>query len=110
LLAHEFGDRVVCRKGDTRHVLAPAAAEMAPLGFVFHDGGHSEENYVRDFETLAEALAPGGVVMFDDIRWRDRDRPDADPRCYEGWRRVVDHPRVQAAVEIGPTVGMVMVS
>jgi predicted O-methyltransferase YrrM len=110
LLASEFGDRIVCRKGNTRDILAAAVAEMAPIGFVFHDGGHSEENYVSDFETMVEALAPGGVVLFDDIRWRDRDRPEHDPRCYEGWRRVVEHPRVERAIEVGPTMGMVTVS
>lgn len=91
LLADLFGERIVCRKGDTRELLPSAAAELAPLGFVFHDGGHSEEHYVRDFNVMVEALAPGAAVIFDDIRWRDRDRPDADPRCYEGWRRVVAH-------------------
>lgn len=110
LLASEFGDRVICRNGNTRDILAPAVAEMAPIGFVFHDGGHSEENYVSDFETMAEALAPGGVVLFDDIRWHDRDRPEADPRCYEGWRRVVDHPRVERAIEVGPKLGLLLVS
>lgn len=110
LLKGEFGDRVICRMGNSRDVLGPAAAEMAPIGFVFHDGGHSEENYVRDFETMLDALAPGGVVMFDDIRWHDRDRPEANPRCYEGWRRVVAHSRVERAIEVGPKLGLLMVS
>lgn len=110
LLVGEFGDRITCRYGNASDILAAAAAEMAPVGFVFHDGGHSEENYVRDFETMLDALAPGGVVMFDDIRWRDRDRPEADPRCYEGWRRVVAHPRVERAIEVGPKLGLLMVS
>lgn len=109
LLADLFGDRIVCRKGDSRELL-PAAAELAPLGFVFHDGGHSEEHYVRDFNVMAEALAPGGVVIFDDIRWRDQDKPGVDPRCYEGWRRVVAHPRVERAAEVGPALGMLLVS
>jgi predicted O-methyltransferase YrrM len=110
LLASEFGDRVICRNGNTRDILAAAAKEMAPIGFVFHDGGHSEENYVSDFETMVDALAPGGVVMFDDIRWRDRDKPEANPRCYEGWRRVIAHPRVERAIEVGAKLGLLMVS
>lgn len=110
VLASQFGDRVDCRKGDAREILAAAAAEMAPVGFVFHDGGHAEENYVGDFGRMVDALAPGGVVMFDDIRWRDRDKPDHDPRCYEGWRRVVDHPRVERAIEVGHKLGLLLVS
>lgn len=110
LLVDLFGDRIVCRKGDSRELLPPAAAEMAPLGFVFHDGGHSEEHYVRDFEVMVEALAPGAAVVFDDIRWRDRDKPDVDPRCYEGWRQVIAHPRVERAVEVGPALGLLLVS
>lgn len=110
LLADEFGGRVECRRGDTRDILRSAAADMAPVGFVFHDGDHAEENYVGDFGRMLEALAPGAVVMFDDIRWHDRDRPDFEPRCYEGWRRVVDHPRVDRAVEVGPKLGVLMVS
>lgn len=110
LLADLFGDRIVCRKGDSRELLPSAAAELAPLGFVFHDGGHSEEHYVRDFNVMVEALGPGAVVIFDDIRWRSSDKPDADPRCYEGWRRVVAQPRVERAAEVGPALGVLLVS
>ncbi len=90
--------------------LAPAAARMAPVDFIFHDGGHSGDAYVRDFQAVVEALAPGGVVIFDDIRWNQPLDPRVDPRCYEGWREVAAHPRVERAVEIGNELGMVMVS
>jgi predicted O-methyltransferase YrrM len=111
LLGGLFGDRVECRKGNSKEILAPAASETAPLDFVFHDGGHSGENYVRDFSNVVDVLSPGAVVVFDDIRWRDALDPQADdPRCYAGWREVVDHVRVESAVEIGPALGLVMVS
>lgn len=110
LLANLFQERVTCRRGDKAAVLAPAAREMAPVDFVFHDGGHSGDDYVRDFGTILEALAPGGVVLFDDIRWRNPRQPEVDPRCHEGWCGVVDHPRVERAVEVGPNLGLLMVS
>ncbi len=110
LLAELFGDRIECCHGSTETVLAPAARRMAPVDFVFHDGGHSGEAYVRDFANLVDALAPGAVVVFDDIRWHNRFAPGTDPRCYEGWREVVAHPRVERAIEIGNDLGLVMVS
>lgn len=110
LLAELFSDRIECCHGSTETVLSSAAARMAPIEFVFHDGGHSGDAYVRDFNTLLDGLASGAVVVFDDIRWQNRYRPNVDMRCYEGWRKVVDHPRVERAVEIDDRLGMVMVS
>lgn len=109
-LADLFGDRVECCHGSTETVLATATTQMAPIEFVFHDGGHSGDAYVRDFNVMLDGLAPGAVVVFDDIRWQNRYRPHVDTRCYEGWRRVVDHPRVERALEVDDKLGIVMVS
>lgn len=110
LLSELFGDRVECLKGRSEVALAPAAERMAPVDFMFHDGGHSGEAYVRDFQAVVAALAPGAVIIFDDIRWNRPADPRIDPRCYEGWREVAAHPRVERAVEVGGELGMVMVS
>lgn len=35
---------------------------------MFHGAGHSRED-INDFKQVVESLAPGAVVLFDDIRW-----------------------------------------
>ncbi|MBL8659449.1 MAG: class I SAM-dependent methyltransferase [Rhodospirillales bacterium] len=110
LLAELFGDRIECCRGATQAVLASAVMRMAPVDFVFHDGGHSGEAYVRDFGNMVDALAPGAVVVFDDIRWQNRFAPGTESRCYEGWREVAAHPRIEAAIEVGTALGMVMLA
>ena len=38
------------------------------VDFLFHDAGHSREDYVRDFDAVLPILAPGAVILIDDIR------------------------------------------
>jgi len=40
--------------------------ELAPVGMVFVDGYHSEEQARFDFEAFEEQLSPGGVALFHD--------------------------------------------
>lgn len=74
---------------------------------LFHDAEHSEEAYVRDFETFEPMLRPGAVVLFDDIEWEDPLAP-GDARTYRGWRQVVEHARVRRALEIDGTFGLLL--
>lgn len=77
---------------------------------MFHDAGHSHEAYVNDFSQVSQALVPGAVVLFDDIRWEDerwelRSKPG---NTYAGWKEVVSHSRVSYAVEIDGDLGLLL--
>jgi predicted O-methyltransferase YrrM len=83
--------------------------------FVFHDGGHEGDAYVADFEALLPALAPGAVVVIDDIRWDDD--PELRARtvrsrqsCHQGWLEVTRHPNVVTALEIRRSIGVIVLS
>jgi predicted O-methyltransferase YrrM len=70
--------------------------------------GHSKENYIRDFHTVLPIATPGAVILMDDIRWEDSRFSRDNPRCYEGWLEVVNHPTVRRAVEISGSMGLLL--
>ena len=82
--AELFADdpRVTVVHGDARDVLPP----LAPFDLLFLDGGPWKQ---EPDEPLLELIAPGGVVVMDDLT---PGRPGLDP-VREFW---LDHPRVLA--------------
>jgi predicted O-methyltransferase YrrM len=108
MLASRHGGRVRCELGWTRDVLPALAGEIPPVGFLFHDAGHSRGDYVGDFRLALPLLAPGAVVLFDDIDWDDPRFAAVNPRCHRGWMDVVAHPSVVWAVEIGGGMGLAL--
>lgn len=104
LLQGRYGEDVTLLHGRKVEELPRVAASGRQFGFFFHDAGHVGDDYIGDFKMLLPVLAPGAIVMMDDIKW------DANPKskvihassltCYQGWRQVVAHERVQAAAEI----------
>lgn len=105
MLSERHAGRVDCRKLDVASGLPTLAESLAPIDFVFHDADHTGEGYLRDFRALEPHVAPGGVVLFDDIRWTHASVDDPIG-CHAGWLRVVAHPRVARAVEIDDNLGM----
>jgi predicted O-methyltransferase YrrM len=107
-LKNRYGDFVSCEFGWTQERLPEIIKSLDRLDFLFHDAGHSREDYVKDFDTVLSILVPGAVVLIDDIRWEDPRFFQGNPRCYEGWIEVVNHPRVRRAVEINDTMGLLL--
>jgi predicted O-methyltransferase YrrM len=108
ILQERYGDRVRCEFGLTDNVLPHVLPSMGGVDFLFHDAGHSFENYTSDFAAVLPHFRPGAVLLLDDIRWSDSRFYDGDPRCYEGWMEIVHHPRVRRAVEIDRTLGLAL--
>src|SRR5580704_3252666 len=54
-----------------------------PLGMLFIDGGHSEENVVIDYEGWAPWVLPGGALAFHDIFADPADGGQAPYRVYQ---------------------------
>jgi predicted O-methyltransferase YrrM len=78
------------------------------IDFFFHDGIHTAEAYRQDFALVLPYLAPGAVVLFDDIHWEDLRLTKGPANTYAGWRAVVDHPRVLRAIELDGVVGLAL--
>ena len=107
-LRARYATAVDCRLGWTRDVLPEVAKSISPIDFVFHDAGHTLEDYVRDFSLMVDSLAPGAVVLIDDIRWEDARFYEGPTNTYRGWQAVAEHPRIRAAVEIDGSMGIVL--
>jgi predicted O-methyltransferase YrrM len=108
ILETRYGDQVSCHFGWVQKVLPKIVKSLEGLDFLFHDAGHSREDYVRDFHTVLPAMAPGAMVLIDDIRWEDPRFFTGNPHCYKGWMKVVHHPRVRQAVEISGVMGLLL--
>jgi predicted O-methyltransferase YrrM len=110
MLKGRYGEAVSCHFGDTEKVIPELVKTLGKIDFLFHDAGHSREDYIRDFALVSGALAPGAVVLFDDIRWYPSARTfEGDPRSYEGWKEVIAHSRVRRAVEVDGLFGLFLV-
>jgi predicted O-methyltransferase YrrM len=82
---------------------------LGPIDFMYHDAGHTREDYVRDFGAVVDSLSPGSIIVIDDIR------STADPRfggidAYRGWLDVIAHARVRHAVEVDGATGVALLS
>jgi predicted O-methyltransferase YrrM len=99
---------VWCRFGTTDSELPQLAACPRQVDFMFHDCGHSREDCVNDFNQTIRILAPGAVVLFDDIRWEEQRFSAQKAHTYEGWREVVANPSVARAVEIDDVLGLLL--
>jgi len=110
MLKDRYGHQVSCEFGSTQEMLPTMIPSIKEgLDFMFHDAGHSKEDYIRDFHTVLPAMKPGAVILIDDIRWKDpRWFMPTNPHCYAGWKEVVKHPRVLRAVEINDSMGLLL--
>ena len=110
LLMREIGERVRCSTGRTREALPELARVARAFDFVFHDAGHTYEDYCGDFELMEPHLRSGAVLLLDDIRWDDSRYTSQPARSYEGWQAVMQHPRIACAAEIDGTMGLALMA
>jgi predicted O-methyltransferase YrrM len=107
-LQDRYGDKVACHLGETSDILPKLAKTAGPIDFMFHDAGHTGDNYTNDFHSIVDALAAGSVVLFDDIRWEDARFHSAPANAHDGWLNVVDHARVRCAAEVDGKMGLAL--
>ena len=81
-------------------VLPGLLARTAPLDYVFIDGHHDGPATVGYFARIHPSLAPGALVVFDDVAWSSG--------MAEAWRTIRADPRVRVAVGLG-TMGVCIV-
>jgi predicted O-methyltransferase YrrM len=63
----ELKDRWTLRVGDSRKLLAPVAAEAAPIDIFLHDALHTYSAQLREYRTVWPKLRAGGVLISDDV-------------------------------------------
>ncbi len=68
------------RLGDARELLPAALEEVGEIDLFFHDSLHTREHMLFEFETAWEHLAPGGILVSDDIFQRKHDAVPAFAR------------------------------
>lgn len=79
--------------GRFQDTLGDVLAEHAPVDFVFIDGHHDELATLGYFEQARPHLAPGAVLVFDDIAW--------SAGMARAWTAVTEHPDVALSVSLG---------
>jgi len=114
ILESRFSDGLRLLHGDKRKCLDELAQESRRFDLVFHDAGHIGADYLEDFAALDPLLKSGALLVLDDIRTDYSDRLD-DPRvrevsCYDAWRRIAAHSRVERAVELNDTIGIALLA
>ena len=110
MLKQLYGDSVRNHFGKAAHALPESAQSLQAVDFLFHDAGHLADDYVNDFRQACDILAPGAVVLFDDIRWDDQSVHAGASGAYQGWRQVVNHSRVRQAFEIDGDMGILLLN
>ncbi len=103
---------VQCIRSDKIDALQTFLDRRERFDFIFHDGGHYGDDYVRDFHIMRRMLEPGALMVFDDIAWDRTQKVRAFTRtrsarsCLQGWKEVVASPFVSWAVAISGKMGV----
>ena len=95
---------------DKHDAIAQLVAASEQFDFIFHDNGHSGDQYVRDFTELQPLMPARGLFVLDDINWHGHGQGPSQRTCYEGWLEIIRHPRVTAAIEINGAMGVISLS
>jgi predicted O-methyltransferase YrrM len=90
---------VELRLGDIAETLPAVLEEAAPVDYAFIDAEHTELGTISYFDTLAPHLAPGAVVVIDDVTYPQQSR--------RAWRAIRARPIVAKAVGLA-RVGVVI--
>jgi predicted O-methyltransferase YrrM len=85
-------DNIEYREGLFEDTLDRTLEDMGIVDMAFVDGHHRLEPTLRYFGLIKSHLAPGAVVVFDDIRISDEMR--------RAWREIQRDPRVSLAVDL----------
>ena len=105
LLKEQHPGSVRTIRGRSTEALPEVAADGQVFDLLFHDGEHSAAAYVADFTAYEPHLAPGSVVLFDDITWGD---PAQGSDTLAGWTTLTRHERVAQSVVLDGWYGLLL--
>jgi predicted O-methyltransferase YrrM len=86
---HDVVDIVMGRFGD---LLPPFLEKADPLGYVFVDGHHDEHATQEYHRLIKPHLAPGAVLVYDDIHW--------SPGMERAWAAISSDPELCVTVDL----------
>ena len=66
-----LGDRVELVSGRIEDTLPGAAERAAPVDYALLDADHTEAGTLDAFDAILPHLAPGAVVVLDDVNWTE---------------------------------------
>ena len=82
--------RIDLHMGAIGQTLEPVADALAPIDYAYIDAEHTEEATVHNFEVVLPHLAPGAVVVVDDIM--------LEGDMQRAWARIRANDRVEFAL------------
>lgn len=85
-------DNVAVVAGRFEQTLGNVLQEAGRIDYAFVDGHHDEQATIAYFRQLLPYLAPGAVLVFDDISW--------SPGMARAWQVISADPRVRVAVDL----------
>ena len=93
-------DHVIPLAGASQDSVAAVRETLGALDVVCHDGAHSRDAYLADFEAYLPLMNSGSVLFLDDINWEEPDPAAPRADTHQGWQEISRHPRVRRAVEL----------
>lgn len=90
----EGSSQILVGRGEER--IDDAVQAMGPLEFAYEDEDHRPAATIAVADRLIEALAPGGVLLIDDIHL-------AWSGMHRAWRAIERDPRLAVAADCGKT-------
>lgn len=80
-------------EGPFHKTLLPTLNAIHQVDLVFVDGAHQQATVLDQFPQLLRVMRPGGVLVYDDIRWSAGMR--------QAWRQIRSHRRVALSADCG---------
>jgi predicted O-methyltransferase YrrM len=81
-LKERYHEAITCHFGLTQNVLPELMSTLGPIDLMYHDAGHTREDYVRDFGAVVNSLSPGAVIVIDDIRFGGEQTEQTNTKPY----------------------------
>jgi predicted O-methyltransferase YrrM len=69
IVPHHLRDRWTLEIGKSQELLAPLMDRVDQIGMFFHDGEHTYENMLFEFNLAWKHLKSGGALLADNVSW-----------------------------------------
>jgi predicted O-methyltransferase YrrM len=88
-----LADRTTVELGPIDETLPETLARISPLDYAYLDADHAEEPTVTHFDAILQHIAPGGIVVLDDISF--------SLDMWRAWNAIRRRDRVSTSLALG---------